>query len=267
MNRRLLDYLRNARFSFARGFAHPPPVHCVSHAHAYHEIVYHDKGRGVTTDTQGGMARFRAKDFVFHPARVAHEQILEKPGNDVCVQFKVTPELPAELARMVHIPAIDDPVVAMEALSLCRMPYGLPRARRLECDRRLAALFLRLLEESGLLRERKKEPAADRYAAAAREYVQQNAATMASIEDVAPAVGISYDHLRHVFKRRYNMSIKRWHLEVRVERAKELLANTNLPAKQIASLCGFATERYFSTNFKKLAGVTPGTYRASSPPR
>lgn len=260
MNRSVLSYLRAATFTFSRGFAHPPPTFCISHSHAHHEVVYHEKGRGTVLDTTGGRARFREHDIVIHPAGIAHEQAMERPGNDVCVQFKVTPDLPPPLARMIHVPAIKDPVIHHECMSLCRMPFGLPPARKLECSHRVAALYTRLLDESGLIYA-KREETVDRYAAAAREYVQQNASAIESIEDVANAVGISYDHLRHVFKKQYAMSIKRWHLEVRVERAKELLANTSIPAKRISSMCGFATERYFSTNFKKLAGVTPGEYR------
>jgi len=48
---------------------------------------------------------------------------------------------------------------------------------------------------------------------------------------------------------------------VRLKRAAQLLANTQLPINEIASRVGFATPRNFSTQFKKMFGVTPSEYQ------
>ena len=151
-----------------------------------------------------------------------------------------------------------------ELLDLSRMPKDLPRGRKLACDHRAAAALIQLLERAVSGKPGATATPGDRYAAAAYDRVQQSLGDTGSMADLAAAVGIGYDHLRHAFRRRYGMSIKRWQLEVRIRRAKDLLANTTVPIKQIAETCGFATERYFSTSFRRLAGTTPGRFRAQA---
>jgi len=52
---------------------------------------------------------------------------------------------------------------------------------------------------------------------------------------------------------------------VRLKRAAMLLANTQLNINEIAANVGFATPRNFSTQFKKMFGVTPSQYREPKP--
>jgi len=47
----------------------------------------------------------------------------------------------------------------------------------------------------------------------------------------------------------------------RVERAKYLLATTDLPMNTIAYKCGFGTRRTFFRTFKRVVGITPRSYR------
>jgi len=132
---------------------------------------------------------------------------------------------------------------------------------QLACHHRAAALFVQLVGAAGAVPPVAERPHGDGYAAAAREYIRAHYRTMGSIAEAAAAAGIGYDHLRHCFRKRYGMSVKRWHLEVRVERAKDLLSHSNLPLKAVADLCGFRNERYFSTCFRRLTGRAPGQFR------
>ena len=47
----------------------------------------------------------------------------------------------------------------------------------------------------------------------------------------------------------------------RVERARELLANTNLPIAHLASECGFVSQSYLTTCFRTTYGMTPARFR------
>jgi two-component system response regulator YesN len=48
---------------------------------------------------------------------------------------------------------------------------------------------------------------------------------------------------------------------VRIDKAKELLANPNLKIVDISQAVGYQDEKYFSKVFKKLEGVSPNEYR------
>jgi AraC-like DNA-binding protein len=263
MHRRVLDYLASARLVFVRGFRHRTPAWCARHSHPAFEIVYHARGSGVMTDDAGVRLAFDEGDVVICGPGVAHDQAVRGGGDDVCVQVAADPVPPTELATSMLVRA-PDAATRRELLELCVVPSDLPPARKLALDHRAAAALIHLLEVATAGERGGAATAAERYAAAAHDYVRENPTTIESMEDVAEAVGIGYDHLRHAFRRRYGKSMKRWHLEVRVGRARDLLAHTTVPLKQIARLCGFSTERYFSACFRKLAGTTPGRYRRAN---
>jgi transcriptional regulator GlxA family with amidase domain len=101
----------------------------------------------------------------------------------------------------------------------------------------------------------------ERHVRKAEHYINEQYGKIDSLRQVAEAIGIGYDHLRHSFKARRGKSLVRQLNEVRVERAKALLAHSRLPLKQISSMCGFRDEYYFSAVFRKLAHAAPGRYR------
>ena len=48
----------------------------------------------------------------------------------------------------------------------------------------------------------------------------------------------------------------------RIEKAKLWISEGRRPLAEIAHLCGFSSQAYFTKWFKRLVGVTPGEYRA-----
>ena len=80
---------------------------------------------------------------------------------------------------------------------------------------------------------------------------------------VARQVGMSYFHFSRVFKQSMGMSPTNYIAERRVERAKELLNDTELPIAEIALRSGFSSQSHFHTAFRKLAGTTPRVFRAA----
>ncbi|HZM05841.1 MAG TPA: AraC family transcriptional regulator [Candidatus Saccharimonadales bacterium] len=73
--------------------------------------------------------------------------------------------------------------------------------------------------------------------------------------------GISYSWFRRIFAQHTGSSPRQYILEMRLIRAKNLLAQTRLPVNQIAAQTGFADAYYFSRLFRRNAGVTPSRWR------
>ena len=78
---------------------------------------------------------------------------------------------------------------------------------------------------------------------------------------VAEEVGMSYYHFSRAFKQSMGLSPINYITRQRMERAKRLLAETELPIAEIALRAGFSSQSHFTTSFRRLAGVTPSTFR------
>jgi AraC family transcriptional regulator len=78
---------------------------------------------------------------------------------------------------------------------------------------------------------------------------------------VAKEVGMSYYHFSRAFKQSMGYSPTNYIAERRVDRARKLLEETDLPIAEIALRAGFSNQSHFTTSFRKIAGVTPRAFR------
>lgn len=80
---------------------------------------------------------------------------------------------------------------------------------------------------------------------------------------MAKESGMSYSKFRRDFKRQTGFAPLQYHLLLKIERAKDLLINTNLKAKEIAFKLGFESDFYFCRFFKEKTGLAPAQYRSA----
>jgi len=74
--------------------------------------------------------------------------------------------------------------------------------------------------------------------------------------------GISYSKFRSDFKLQTGFAPLQYFLLMKIEKAKDLLNNTDLRAKQVAHHLGFKSDHYFSRIFKLKTGLTPQEFRS-----
>lgn len=102
---------------------------------------------------------------------------------------------------------------------------------------------------------------ADRDVAEAARFIHANAGRPITVEDVVRAGTVS----RRQLERRFRVALGRSMLEeitrCRVDRARQLLAETDLTLEQVAMGSGFASGSYFSVVFKRATGQTPQRFR------
>jgi AraC-like DNA-binding protein len=84
------------------------------------------------------------------------------------------------------------------------------------------------------------------------------------VEDVARRVAISPRQLQRVFAEVHGLGFRAYLRHVRMCRAAELLATTDLPVKEVAQQVGYRDASQFSKAFKRTRGVTPTEARAGS---
>lgn len=88
-------------------------------------------------------------------------------------------------------------------------------------------------------------------------YADQNL----SLESIADKINLSATYLRRLFKKHTSKSIADYINDVRMEKAIELLSNTDLSINEICNKSGFSSSNYFYSVFKKIHGVTPNEHR------
>ena len=81
------------------------------------------------------------------------------------------------------------------------------------------------------------------------------------LAEVAVEVQMSYSHFARAFKQSMGVSPNVYMTEQRIERAKKLLAETNLRIADIALQTGFASQSHFTSTFRKLVWTTPKAFR------
>ena len=93
------------------------------------------------------------------------------------------------------------------------------------------------------------------------DYIEENLDGDLSLEAMAAEVEISPLYLARAFKAAIGQSPHRYVLARRIERAKELLRNTDLPVVDVALSSGFSSQSHLSHWFLRYVGVSPAVYR------
>jgi AraC-like DNA-binding protein len=93
-----------------------------------------------------------------------------------------------------------------------------------------------------------------------RNYLQDNYAENVSLEQLARVANLSAFHLNRVFRQEVGLPPHAYQTQVRVARAKALLAQ-GWSIRQAASEVGFFDQSHLTYHFKRLLGFTPGTYQ------
>jgi len=96
-----------------------------------------------------------------------------------------------------------------------------------------------------------------------KEYLGSNYSRDISLEDAADLVFLSPTYFSRIFKQQTGENFIDYVVRLRIEKAKELLADTQYKTYEISSLVGYKSSRYFSKIFKGFTGFTPSEYRNS----
>jgi transcriptional regulator GlxA family with amidase domain len=78
-----------------------------------------------------------------------------------------------------------------------------------------------------------------------------------STDEIASLVGISRRQLERQFKQYLGSVPSRYYLELRLQRARQLLLESNQSIVQVGLMCGFSSGSHFSTAYSALFGITP----------
>ncbi len=93
------------------------------------------------------------------------------------------------------------------------------------------------------------------------ELIEANIEEPMSQERLAHRIGLSRRQLERLFRRHLSRTPAQYYLETRLERARNLLYQTDLPVMSVACACGFVSASHFSTCYRQMFGKTPRAER------
>ena len=101
------------------------------------------------------------------------------------------------------------------------------------------------------------------YVKMARDLILSMYNTKLKISDIADKIGINRSYLSNIFKREMKMSPQAFLIQVRLERAAQLLRGSDMSVGQIAASVGYNDALSFSKAFKQKYNISPTEYRAA----
>lgn len=94
-----------------------------------------------------------------------------------------------------------------------------------------------------------------------KDWIKANLDNQLSVKMVADNFDFNYRYLSHLLKEETGFTVENYILFLKINIAKRLLLESNLPLKVISDRAYFNDEKYFLRLFKKKVGITPTSYR------
>jgi AraC-like DNA-binding protein len=95
----------------------------------------------------------------------------------------------------------------------------------------------------------------------ARILVESLLETGLNVSELADRLGISRGTLWRSVRQQTGQTPVAWLKQMRIERAKQILARSSRKLSAVASMCGFNDVKYFMRCFREVTGVTPGEWK------
>ncbi|MCB1203338.1 MAG: AraC family transcriptional regulator [Verrucomicrobiae bacterium] len=94
-------------------------------------------------------------------------------------------------------------------------------------------------------------------------HLEEHYADVVSMAEMARLAGLSPTHFNRRFRQIFGMAPTRFLHALRIEKARQLLVETDRSVGEIAVGAGYHDQSHFTRHFRKLTGVAPGKYRAA----
>jgi AraC-like DNA-binding protein len=92
------------------------------------------------------------------------------------------------------------------------------------------------------------------------EYLHQNIHKKVTLQELSDLVHVSLFYLSRAFKNSTGYTVIEYFNKIKIDKAKELMIESDKKIKDIAQVVGFGDEFYFSRIFKKVEGISPSEF-------
>jgi AraC family transcriptional regulator len=94
-----------------------------------------------------------------------------------------------------------------------------------------------------------------------KEFIDANLDEDLSLAEIAAVAELSQFHFARAFRKTTGLTPQQYLMQQRIERAKHLLAEEDLPIVEVSLRSGFKNQSHFTTLFRKFTKLTPKTWR------
>jgi len=139
----------------------------------------------------------------------------------------------------------------------CQLRPGITRGRLQALKNKLEIFFIKLIES-----RLEPHPTTGRgtVADSVHDYLTAHVADRVTLSQIAEHLSLSVTYIKREFSKKYGRGIIDYLLDMKIERAKQLLKETTLNFTQIAGYLSFESEAHFSKTFSKRTGQSPSQY-------
>jgi AraC-like DNA-binding protein len=253
--------------------------HMAFHKHDRVEIMYVIKGQ-CSVETIENIFHMTKGDFILLDANVLHRLLVD--AENLCrmlnIEFvfkdKQNP-CPSMAELRSAIPSFDKFLHAAAQYVLLKDTddiYNALKSLILELDKNQQdGIMVHLLLSQIIIRiSRLAEEETCYHASPTSAYIRKALSFMhqhydkdIQIEDIAKNLNIHPSYFHRIFKGHTGLTPIEYLTRLRLEKAKMLLARTDIPIIEISGYIGINSRQYFTFLFKKYTGTTPSRYRNS----
>jgi AraC-like DNA-binding protein len=249
--------------------AYPPQAHPSDHHFHWQEgrmlqeyqLLYITRGSGVFDSQASGVRHVNAGDLLILFPGVWHRYSPEaQTGWDeywVAFQGKYVDEL-----MLKHALSPEDPILhpGMNELLLEYYLRIIDEAHKeaVGYQQVITAHILQILSLAAATTRRKEFEGTDilRVIEQAKCALLERIDQAVNIEEMASSLHVSYSWFRRMFRQYTGLSPAQYHLQLRINRACELLRSTTIPIAEIGHTVGIDSSYYFSRIFKETAAIS-----------
>ncbi|MEH7549337.1 AraC family transcriptional regulator [Neobacillus vireti] len=252
------------------------------HAHNQVEIMYVIEGH-CCVETEGESLFIKKGDFIIIDAEVPHRLLVENgsPCRMLNIEFRFQErkgffpsikDFAEEDQAFAHLLKMNTPYILLKDPNEV---YFVLKNLVLEMDERgkenllmvhllLSQLLIRIGRLAVEAKANEPQQQSNIYIKKVIAYLHENYDCEIQMKDIAADVNLHQGYLHRIFKNHTGLTVMEYLTSVRMEKAKMLLAQTEIPLIEISDYIGINSRQYFSSLFKKYTLQTPVEYRKAA---
>jgi AraC family transcriptional regulator len=231
-------------------------------ANTHTTLQYNGGSRVITGSTLGQIMLIPAwheleglSDF---PSRIRHVLLLLDPDALSQQEYEDAPSAMVELPYRLDLA---DGVIANRMRSLQTELDHPGLMGRLYVESLSNEIAVRIVRSHARTPEPARGGLPSRRLRVVQDYIEANLETEISLTDLATISGLTSTYFCRAFSKSVGLPAHQYVIHRRVERAKALLAERELPICQIALAVGFSNQSHLTMHFRRIVGTTPWRFR------